>query len=149
MENPNVVETACLVEELDGLVLVTCDGPTSINRYSYLATIKTRVGGALYRVLAMSDSIRLEAQNLLEIAQRQADEAAAIDAELFAAGHDLYESPAGLLANCEAAWANRRVTNLQWLAAGQSDFGKDGWVDVQDWRELLMHFECDLSIGSI
>ena len=93
---------ALRVELLQDLVLVACDGE---DRYSYLATVKLRPDGVKYRVLVMNDSIRIEAQNLLEIARHQADAAAAVDAQLFAAGQEM---------------------RLQWLSVGQSDFGRDG-----------------------
>lgn len=145
MEITDIV--ALPVTNLDSLVLVASDG--SGERCSYLATMKTRASGVMYRVLTINDSIRMEAQSLLEIALRQADAAAVADAQLFAAGQDLYASAAGRSADRETAWADRRVVDLQRLSVGLSDFGQDGWVDVQDWRELLKHFGRSLSIGAI
>ena len=86
---------------------------------------------------------------MLEVAQYQADAAALLDAQMFAAGLDAYSSVAGIAADLETAWADRRVAMLQRLALGESDFGRDGWVDIQDWLALLKHFGRSLSIGAI
>ena len=137
------------VVTLERFVLVACDGTEPNQASSFLATIEVRENGDTYRVLTMNESIRQEAGNLLAPAQCQADEAALADAQLFAAGSAMYASAAGIAAALDTACADRYVVVLQRLFLGESDFGRDGWVDVQDWQQLLKHFGRSLSIGAI
>lgn len=134
---------------LDGLIVVKHKDALSALPCSYLVAVKCRPNGTAYRALVVNGSIQTEAQYLLELAHSQADAAAVADAKIYAAGIPQYESDIGRMASTELIWANRRVMDLQRLAAGQSDFGEDGWIDVKDWRELLRHFGRNLATGSI
>ena len=134
---------------LGNLVSVTVNEGLPGARHSFLATLGKRACGSKYRALVMNDVIMDQAKIMLEVAHLQADAAIAADATHFAAGQAQYAGVAGQLAAHEVALADSRVTRLQSLAAGRSDFGPDGFVDVQDWRELLKHFGRSLSIGAI
>jgi hypothetical protein len=100
-------------------------------------------------MIVVNEAIHQAAASLLQRALEEADMAALADAQIYAASVDAYSAEPGQRAHAELQAATERVEWLQQLAAGSSDLGTRGSIDVFAWRELLSHFGLPRDTGAM
>jgi hypothetical protein len=145
------MNSSCFSQDtiLPKTVRLACRGAELGSAVYFLAALKVSPEGRVHRMIVVNDVIHRAAASLLQRALEQEDEAALADAQIYAASVDAYSSEPGQRAHAALQAATERVEWLQQLAAGSSDLGTRGTIDVFAWRELLSHFGLPHDTGAM
>ena len=123
--------------------------PIKFGEYAFMASLIDSEKGPIHRSLVVNEAIKKEAQNLITIANAQSRDADATDALYLACGPITYASEVGQNAKNRADQARRRLAVLSFILNTKIGECCGSYVEVSEWRDLLVYFCRPLSIGSV